>query len=136
MQMIFPASMDTLHKMLQFIRVEARAAGFEGPPETQIELALEEALVNIIKHGYPGSSGDVEIQCSRIGTIGLKITLIDHGIPYDPLANAIPLDLDPMTPLELKAIGGYGVHLILTIMDQVEYNRQGETNVLTMIKYR
>lgn len=135
MEMTFPATMDSLHKMLQFIRVEARAAGFEGSLETQIELALEEALVNIIKHGYPGTSGDVEINCNRIGTVGLKVVLTDRGIAYDPLANATPLDLDPKTPLELKAIGGYGVHLIQSIMDQVEYSRRGDHNVLTLVKY-
>lgn len=134
--MIFPATMGSLHKMLQFIRVESGAAGFEGSPETQIELALEEALVNIIKHGYPGSSGDIEINCSRIGSVGLKITLTDNGIPYDPLANAIPLDLDPRTPLELQVIGGHGVHLIQSLMDKVEYHFQNNANVLTLIKYR
>lgn len=133
MKMTFPASMNHLHQMLQFIRVEVRAAGFEGTHEIQVELALEEAIVNIIRHGYEKSSGSIEIHCTRIPFIGIKVVLIDSGIPYNPLLNK--RKVDPTAPGEIRTIGGYGVYLILTIMNVVEYEYKEGHNILTLIKF-
>lgn len=133
MNMTFPASMENLHKMLQFVRVEIRAAGFEGVLETQVELALEEAIVNIIKHGYGKSTGDIEIHCTRIPYTGIKVVLIDSGVPYNPLLNA--RKVDPAATQEARSIGGYGIYLILTIMNQVDYEYKDGHNILTLIKF-
>lgn len=136
MHMVFPATLECLPKMLGLIRAEAMAAGFTGEMEAKLELALEEALVNIIKHGYPQSSGDIDIAVNQIAHMGIKVTLKDNGISYNPLKNAPSVNKDPATPLELKPVGGYGIHLILSIMDQVDYQRQGDANILTLIKYK
>lgn len=130
MNMTFAASMDQLHQMLQFIRVEVRAAGFEGAVETQVELALEEAIVNIIKHGYKQSTGNIEIQCTRIPFMGIKFVLIDSGIPYNPL-----LDTQKAQPIETGSIGGYGLYLIAKIMNQVEYEYKDGHNILNLTKF-
>lgn len=136
MHIVFPATMDSLQKILQFIRVEARAAGFEGHPEMQIEIALEEVIVNIIKHGYPDKTGNIEIVCSAIGQMGLSITVSDDGLPYNPLKGECHTRCDEGESFELKAVGGFGVNLILSLMDKVEYNRRDNKNVLLLIKYR
>ena len=133
MHMVFPATLNSLHKMLDLIRAEVLAAGFTGEMEAKLELALEEALVNIIKHGYAQSAGEIDISVSQIAHQGIKVILKDHGIPYNPLKNAP--SIDPTIPLELAPVGGYGIHLILSIMDKVDYQRQGDANILTLIKY-
>lgn len=134
MHMVFYASMDGLHKMLQFVRSESQAAGFEGSLEAQIEVALEEAIVNIIEHGYIGQVGDIQITCTKIPK-GITIILADRGVPYNPLSKLEYPDLDSFLSSEHRNLGGFGVHLILSIMDHVEYDRQGEFNVLTLTKY-
>ena len=135
MHMVFPATLDSLHKMLELIRSEAIAAGFTSAMEAKLELALEEALVNIIKHGYPQSSGDIDLAITRFQS-GIKITLKDTGIPYNPLNTSASVANDPALPLELIPVGGYGIRLILTIMDHVEYQRVDDANILTLIKSR
>lgn len=128
--MNFSALKENLPVMLQFICQETKAAGFDEATQAKIELALEEALVNIIKHGYSNHSGEIEINC-RLTSDGLCIVLKDRGVPYNPLANV--RKLDPSTPLEFKTVGGYGLHLILSIMDRVDYCHQEGCNILTLL---
>jgi serine/threonine-protein kinase RsbW len=131
MKMTFEASMDYLHPMLQFVRIEIRAAGFEGLLETQVELALEEAIVNIIKHGYEYSSGDIEIHCIRLPHAGIKVILMDSGIPYNPLLNVKEIEIESRK----DRVGGFGIHLILTIMNQVDYEYKDGRNILSLTKF-
>lgn len=128
----FPASLDKLYEMLQFIREQA-SASFEENLASKIELAVEEALVNIISYGYPNRQGSIEIACLTDSLSGIKITIRDKGIPYNPLTNA--KTFDPNAPLESRTIGGYGVYFILKIMDEVNYRREHNYNILTLIKF-
>lgn len=121
MHRVFEATMESLPKMLQLIRCEARCAGFSGASETKIEVALEEAIVNIILHGYNNQAGKIVICCSKISDKGLKFNLFDRGIPF--------------TPSLKNSLGGCGVRIIFSIMNEVVYQRQGDTNVLTLSKY-
>jgi serine/threonine-protein kinase RsbW len=130
----YPASLDKLYEMLQFVREQASLAAFDEKQVSKIELALEEALVNIISYGYPNRNGTIEIDCKEPNSTGLTIIVKDRGIPYNPLTNAKPFD--PTTPLEERTIGGYGIYFILKIMDEVEYRRENNYNILTLIKYR
>lgn len=118
---VFPASVDQLHVMLQFVTMNARLSGFESGQFLQIELALEEVIVNIIEHGYKNSSGSIEIQCSFTET-GLEVKLSDRGFPFNPLM-----------PLEGPVIGGYGLPLLTKIVDRFEYEYTNDQNLLTLI---
>jgi len=134
MNRIFPASMDELHEMLELVRRELQVAAFEGAIQTQVELALEEAIVNIIKHGYKNSSGNINIECIHLmDKRGIKVILTDTGIPYNPLLNAPKID--PTVSMDARPIGGYGVFLIRKIMDEVEYLHLEGGNILTLIKF-
>ena len=88
MKRVFPGSMDYLRQMLQFIRDEIEVENFENGLAAQVELALEEAIVNIIKHGYVQSTGNIEIRCMHLPQKGIRLELIDTGIPYNPLLDA------------------------------------------------
>lgn len=131
----FPAKMESLYDMLAFVREEAQRAGFSPKYISKIELASEEALVNIISYAYePGLAGPeaaIDIECTFLSAGGLKIQLKDQGKAYNPL------DYDgkfnPGRPLDDK-LGGYGIFFITKLMDQVTYERDGSYNVLTLIK--
>lgn len=129
----YPASMDNLGEMLQFITDEARDAGFPDHDIAKIESASEEALVNVISYAYPQTSGTVDIVCDSSGSLGLKVIIKDRGIPYNPLVEAKNKDLT--SPLENRTLGGYGVMFILEMMDEVDYKRENDTNILTLTKY-
>lgn len=135
--MTFTASMEQLHPMLQFIRVEVKAAGFKGVLETQIELALEEAIVNIIQHGYQDSNGFIEILSTPLPSVGIKFILVDSGIPYDPLLKVKNRAMTTQQPKinDLDMIGGFGVNLIVTIMNQIDYEYKEGHNILALTKF-
>jgi anti-sigma regulatory factor (Ser/Thr protein kinase) len=107
----------------------ATAAGFPPARITEIELAVEEALANICLYAYPDRSGEVEVRCGRDETQHFLIELIDTGVPFDLLSRPAPDLLVDATQLTL---GGFGIPLILALMDHVTYQREGERNILRL----
>lgn len=108
-------------------------AGCDGELTFAIQLAVDEACSNIALYGYPDREpGSITIACI-VDTDSIRVTITDDGIPFDPLtAPPPPLDL----PVEERAIGGLGIHFIRTVTDSVAYAREGERNVLSMVKKR
>jgi serine/threonine-protein kinase RsbW len=96
-----------------------------------INLALEEILINVIKHGYDDT--DAHEIAVRFWLSGNNFTaeIADDGVPFDPLDLPAP---DITKPLEERQIGGLGVHLIRNMMDKVEYRRRGDNNILVVTK--
>lgn len=133
MNKTFAASLDQLHEMLDFVIDQASRVGFKDTHLTKIKLAVEETFVNIVSYGYIDRQGSIEINCHFHPTIGLKITIKDQGIPYNPLVNVKPCNFS--SSLEDQNPGGLGIFLITKAMDEIDYERQDETNVLTLIKY-
>ena len=129
--MQYIATLDQLHLMLTPIKQAATSADFDPIALFHIELAAEEALVNIIQHGYTDNAGPIEIECYPSPYTGIRIIIRDNAIPYNPLEKVIETPLE--TPLG-ERVGGFGIFLIRTLMDEVTYERVGEQNVLTLIK--
>ncbi len=130
---IFPASLDKLYEMLNVVRQFAHSAGFEERDVSMIELAVEEALVNIISYGYPDRAGNITIESQKIDPPGMRLIIQDKGVPYNPLTNS--KHFDESVSLESRTIGGYGIFFILKIMDEVDYRRENNSNILTLVKY-
>ncbi len=98
----------------------AQIAGFSDHEAHELSLAIDEALANVIKHGYQGAA-DQPIRitltsvCSSAGDRGICIVVRDQGCQVDP-STIRSRDLDDVRP------GGLGVHIIRTVMDEVEYS--------------
>ena len=60
------------------------------------------------------------------------MTTSDDGIPSNPLGAGTP---DTSLPLERRAIGGLGIHLVRSLVDDVTYQRRIDRNVLTLVKH-
>ena len=98
---------------------------------SSVNLALEEALANVIMYAYPkDAQGEVTLS-AKVNGEGILMEIKDMGAPFDPLQQP-EANLD--VPLEERQIGGLGIHLIKEIMDEVEYARVGGRNVLKMRK--
>jgi len=100
----------------------------------QLNLALEEAVVNVMNYAYPGEEGrPVLLTAKHLITDDAKervvFTLIDEGIPFDPTQEATP---DITLPAENRQIGGLGIFLVENLMENVVYQRKEERNVLVM----
>jgi anti-sigma regulatory factor (Ser/Thr protein kinase) len=95
-------------------------------------LALEEVFANIVQHGYR-DSGEHEIQVRlAAGGDSIVLTLEDDGIPFNPAAYP---PADTTSPLEFRPVGGLGVHLVRSVMDEVRYDRIDGRNRLVMTKH-
>lgn len=103
----------------------------------QLQLALDEAVSNIVNYAYGEATGmpvtiTADVAAADDGFRELKLCLLDHGFAFNPLADAP--EVDTTSDAEKRQIGGLGIFLIRQMMDKLEYERVGEQNVLTMIK--
>ena len=95
-----------------------------------LNLALEEVLSNIIRHGY-GEREDGEISLAiHLAPEAVVVTVEDYGVPFNPLE--VP-DPDLTVPLDERAVGGLGVYLVRQLMDEVTYRAEGGKNILRMM---
>ena len=99
----------------------------------RVNLALEELGLNIMDYGYDGGPCDIDIVLTSDDD-AVTIEIIDGGPPFDPLHDAPTPDLD--TAIEDRRIGGLGVHLVRTLMDDLRYRREHGKNHLTLVTRR
>ena len=115
--------------------VEDFAAQDEWPEDLlfKINLVLEEIGLNIIDYAFESGSHEFEISLTSDAE-AITIEAIDSGRPFDPLSETPLPDLD--APLDCRPVGGLGVYLVRTLMDQSDYQRVDGKNCLTVVKYR
>lgn len=125
-----PANIENMRRFVQFASEYSRHLGFSEKRIHEIELAIEEALVNICRYAYPGEAGDVELRCRLSDHRKLIIEIEDGGIPFDPLSITEP---DLYSSIAQRKIGGLGIFFIRRMVDEVHYRREGRKNVLTFL---
>ena len=123
------ATVEVVQEVVACVAAQAQRCGFGAELLTRLELAVEEAAVNVCHYAYPDASGEMVIRTSCLDG-ELQIELEDRGTPFDPLAAPSP-DLE--VPLEQRRIGGLGIHLIRKVCDGVSYRRDGDRNILTLV---
>jgi len=109
-------------------------AGIDEFTLDSLNLAVEEAVANVINYAYPpGQEGSVKIETSWDDKV-ITFVLTDNGIPFDPTKGG---DADITLSAEEREIGGLGIFLVKSIMDSMEYERTPDgRNVLTLKKNR
>jgi len=128
----FPAELTRLRPMLAFVRMQLKSSPFGDAEIRRIEIALEEALVNIIHYAYQGREGVIEITYRYYPLEQIEIIIKDYGTPFNPLENGKKVSLSP--PAEERPVGGLGITLIKGLMDHLEYLRENDANILTLKK--
>ena len=99
-----PADLSNLSVIRGFIQDTAAALGFKPGLIMDMIQAVDEAVTNIVVHGYRGRPGDIEIEMSR-EQASLVVRLRDRAVPFDP-TQAPPPDLT--LPLESAPFGRAG----------------------------
>ncbi len=109
--------------------------GFPQVQSHQIGLAVNEALANVIEHGYEGNMSQLinivveMLDGDRLPGKGIRIIIRDFGRQVDPECIK-SRDLNEIRP------GGLGVHIMKTVMDEVVYRCVPEGGMeLTMFKF-
>jgi sigma-B regulation protein RsbU (phosphoserine phosphatase) len=126
-------------KLQQFMEGAAKEFGIPDDIHLSLNLAVEEAVVNVINYAYPeGTVGEIELNVTNAPVADLpdsakavRFTLIDKGKPFDPTTQG---EADITSELDERPIGGLGIHLTRSIMDRMEYRREGDSNVLIMTR--
>lgn len=121
-------NLNELHKILEFVKDfcgSGRLIGFT-PKAT---LILEELLTNVVSYGYDDDTEHAISISLAADDAGLQIIFEDDGRAFDPLAAPKP-NIDGS--IEERPIGGLGVYLVVSMSDEINYVREGDTNRLTM----
>ncbi len=129
------ATLENLRKVSEFVRDIGRQLQLTEEAMFDVELAVEEASANIVRHAYrPGQTGDMLLRVETTGDV-VRITLTDWGVPFDP---------EKVTPFDLRATvktrteEGTGLRLIHSLMDDVVRQTasvRGEPNILVLRKH-
>jgi anti-sigma regulatory factor (Ser/Thr protein kinase) len=127
-----PALMDNLDEFLDFVITGIHQAISDKKNLFQIRLVCEEIIVNVIHYAYPDGEGNVAVSYDISPDQGLlTITIADRGVPFNPLEKDDP---DISLPLDERPIGGLGIFMVKSIMDEVRYQRENDMNTLTLTK--
>jgi anti-sigma regulatory factor (Ser/Thr protein kinase) len=125
-----PNDIATITQLSEFVETVCEEKGLDMALTMNLNLALEEAVVNVMSYAYPDSQGDVKVDII-IDDQKVVSTLTDSGIPFDPTQKG---DVDTTLPAEERPIGGLGIHLVKQIMDKVSYQYVDNQNILTLEK--
>jgi serine/threonine-protein kinase RsbW len=106
--------------------------GFSEVEAYQIQLCVVEAVTNVVKHAYGAQAGhEVRVEVT-LNPDRISFRIMDEGKTMKPLSRE-PLEFAP-TNLAAIPEGGLGLHIIQTVMDEVDYQTADGTNILTMHK--
>ena len=104
----------------QLIRDEVERAGFDADSQFAIKLALEEALINAIKHGNKLDKGKTVHVEWNISPAAAEIIIEDEGPGFD--RKNVP---DPTSDPNLEKLTGRGILLIESYMSDVQWSNGG-----------
>src|SRR5690606_36795408 len=99
----------------------------------KLGLCLDEALTNVLLHGFEGREGDsdkhIRLTVMQEGQKVL-IDIIDNGLPFDPTQKKLaPL----AATLDEADIGGHGLRLMRHYLQDIQYFRTEQHNHLRMV---
>lgn len=131
---VFQGSYASLEDASEYVAQFAEQAELDHRSKYAVQLAVTEAIENIIQHAYGGEGrGEIECACA-VDHEGLTVILRDWGEPFDPESVPTP-DFD--VALDELDNHGAGLILIKKSMDEIEYSQEASgINVLRMRKRR
>ena len=124
-----PSDIDEARRLAEDLLQRVQAAGFHDDVLFAIRLALEEALVNAIKHGNKSDPSKRVTVLADVRDGRASITVRDEGAGFDP--STVP---DPTADENLEKPSGRGLMLMRAYMDEVHFNDRG--NEVRMIKQK
>ena len=128
-----PSQTDNLDLIRNFVAGIAKKVGFNDEEVNKIELAVDEACTNVIEHAYQhDETKDIDIAI-KIGLQKLTIVVMDRGRSFNVRQINLPDMKDYLAELR---VGGLGIYLMKTLMDEVDYHTgPGNRNEVRMVKY-
>ena len=130
-RVFYNVTLDDLGEIRQYVRETAVAVDCDKMAIDEFIVAVNEAVANIVRHGYKDKPGDIKVTVVCSGDI-VKVTLLDNCPGFDPTTVSSP---DTTLPLAERPFGGLGVHMMREFCDELSYreNTNGE-NELKLLK--
>lgn len=126
------AGLEDLSRIRHFFVDTACSLGLSEELANDLRLAVDEAVTNIIVHGYHRKNGGIEIDVTTRDR-DLVVYLRDQAVAFDPTIFSKP---DLSSPLQWSSFGGYGLVLIREAMDEIHYKPlTNGGNELTLVKH-
>lgn len=130
MERAFKRDITSVESIFRLVSIFARRHGLKDSDVFGLNLAIEELFVNMVRYD-PGNTEQI--------SIGLKM---DRGVvsarlrgrtarPFDP---AKVRRYDIKTPIEERAPGGLGIHLVRSVMDDLAYEYRNGESVITLTR--
>ena len=127
----FVNDLRNIGQLSDFIKGVAAKMNLSQKELSNVRLAVEEIVVNVINYAYPaGTTGDVSVEAFTQDGM-LEFVIIDKGVAFDPTRKP---EVDLSGSAEDRPIGGLGILLAHKLMDSIEYERVEDKNVLSMVK--
>lgn len=99
------------------------------PTAMKFNIVFDDLLNNVISYAFrDGAEHQIKVEMKLLGE-RLTVIITDDGIPFDPLSVEAP---DTELPLEDREVGGLGIHLVKSLVDDVSYRRRIDRNVITL----
>jgi len=123
------SKLENVETLTAFVEKELEPYEPSMKSQMQINMAIDELFSNVVH--YSGSSKMTLVLEVIEDVFSATLTFIDNGVAYDPLAKTDP---DVTLSAEDREIGGLGIFLVKKTMDGMEYQRDGEKNILKVTK--
>ncbi len=120
-----PNTLEGISVLNAEVGVFLQSAGVSTEAIYAVETSVEEMLTNVVKYGYDDSAAHVIAVEIIVSRHDVKLILEDDGHPFDPTRQASP-DMD--RSIEDIPIGGLGIHLVRSLTESMEYNRENGRN--------
>jgi len=127
----FPADVNLLAAVRAFLVSVLHEYGYEQDMVNDLEMAADEAVTNVVEHAYQFDGRKTVFVELKLERAGVQVRVKDNGRAFNPL-QVQPVNLD--AHVAERRTGGLGVHLMQSLMDSVDYRREGDFNVLTLTR--
>lgn len=128
-----PSSTRYLEEVRRFVEAHARQAAFGEKTVEDFKIAVDEACTNIIKHAYDGDATQKIDLAVIVDEKRFTVRIRDEGRAFKSQGYSEP---DIFRLAKTRRAGGFGVHIMRQLMDQVEYETRGNVNEVKLTKYR
>ena len=130
MEQVFKRDFSSLDSIFDFAGSFLAAEALSEEVSYAVNLAVEELFTNMVKYNT-GGGGDITIRIDREGD-DVVMQLVDSDVdPFDPGGIG---DVDTSKPMEQRAIGGLGLHLVKSVVDKISYEYNNRRMMVTIVK--
>jgi serine/threonine-protein kinase RsbW len=121
--------MEEVPRLIALLDAFGQEAQLSDDVVFRMTVALDEVVTNIVRHAFDSQGGHSILLGITTDDGFVTAVVEDDGPPFD-LRTVPPADIH--APIELRPIGGLGVHLVRKLAHGLEYRRDGARNILTL----